>query len=690
VRSTPPGARSLGSPRLGSLLLLGVSRTDSCRRLIVLVIEERQRSLLAGIVKLTSMTPPPPGMRIATSRPRLASAIAWQGKALAAANADAVDSSKTLVQGPIRISDERSLRRGQPLLGRYRLLERLGAGGFGTVWRAHDELLDRTVALKRIPLPSDEDRERATREAHATARLSHPAIVSLYEASADEDAFYLISELVEGETLAQLIAENWLSDEQLLEIGLALCAALEHAHMRGVIHRDVKPHNVLVPSEATHHTPSRATPPMTAKLADFGGARLAGDDALTRTGDVLGTLAYMAPEQSEGHEVGAAADLYSLALVMYEALTGVNPVRGRTPAATARRIGEPIEPLRRRRRDLPRELSRAIDTALDADPARRGTLAELNEAFEDALQGGVKGRLFARRPAARRMVVDVPEWSSGQQRVPLAASGGHAQDSGVGDTRISGQRWPPPASLDSRAEAQPRSTLAHDEQRPVARSPRLVALPRLIWIGCLLALAAWQAASGRAGVSLLLLAAGAPLLAMPRRSGPGWLAATLAPALGLAGLAGAFPALAAQRSSWRARAALAGLGFWWLALAESLLARRLWLGPPNGLPPRAVWEGSFGKAATHVVGATFTPELLIGAAVWALAAVILPWLVRGHNAALDMIMALVWTTALLALTPLLDRALLPHASQQSPHGALLGAAVGCALVVCARALRGPI
>jgi hypothetical protein len=545
------------------------------------------------------------------------------------ANADAVSSSKTLPQSPIRVSDERALRRGQPLLGRYRLLERLGAGGFGTVWSAHDEQLDRTVALKRIPLPSEEDRERAMREAHATARLSHPAIVSLYEASADEDAFYLISELVEGDTLAQLIAEDWLSDVQLLEIGLALCAALEHAHARGVIHRDVKPHNVLVPGEATQPGSSRAAPAMTAKLADFGGALLAGDDALTRTGDVLGTLAYMAPEQSEGHEVGAAADLYSLALVMYEALTGVNPVRGHTPAATARRIGEPIEPLERRRRDLPRELTRALDDALEADPARRGTLADLNDAFEHALERVSKPRLLAYRPT------------------PVQ----HA------------------------ARAAPR---------------RRVALPRLIWIGCLLALAGWQLAVGRGGVSLLLLAAGAPLLVMPRRSGPGWLAAALAPALGLAGLAGAFPAVAAQRAGWRARAALAMLGFWWLALAESLLERRLWLGPPSGLPPRAAWEGSFGSAATHVVAATFTPELLIGAGVWALAAAILPWMVRGRGAALDVIAALVWATALLAATPLLDRALLSHASQPSPRGALLGAGVGCALAVCARALRGPV
>ena len=156
-------------------------------------------------------------------------------------------------------------RRGELLLGRYLLQERLGAGGFGTVWRAHDEQLDRAVAVKRIPLPSEEDRERATREAHATARLAHPAIVALYEASSDEDAFYLISELIDGATLAELISEDELADEEVLEIGVALLSALEHAHARGVIHRDVKPQNVLVPSDAAEHTPTRGASPAAGK-----------------------------------------------------------------------------------------------------------------------------------------------------------------------------------------------------------------------------------------------------------------------------------------------------------------------------------------------------------------------------------------------------------------------------------------
>jgi eukaryotic-like serine/threonine-protein kinase len=519
----------------------------------------------------------------------------------------------------IRVSDERAQRGGELLLGRYRLVERLGAGGFGVVWHAHDEQLDRPVALKRIPLPSEEDRERATREALATARLSHPAIVALYEARADEDAFYLISELVRGDTLALLIAEDELSDEEVLEIGLALCEALEHAHARGVVHRDVKPHNVLVSYE--HDAPAHTSSPV-AKLADFGGATLAGDDALTRSGDVFGTLAYMAPEQSEGDEAGPPADLYSLGIVLYEALSGINPVRGRTPAATARRIGAPVEPLARRRRDLPRELTRALDTAMARDPDRRGTLAELHETLVSALERGPARGLRARARPAR---------------------------------------------------------LARD-----------VALPRSLWLGCVLAIALWQTAQGRIGVALLLVAAGAPLLLLPRRAGPGWLVAVLAPVLGMAGLAGAFPALAGQRASWRARAALALLGFWWLALAEPLLARHLWLGPPGGLPPRAIWEASFDSTSKEVVGPLFTFELLIGAAAWALAAAVLPWIVRGRSAALDVVMAVGWTVGLLAAVPLLERALLPHANDPSPRGALLGAVLGCAIAICARALRGPI
>src|ERR1700730_6442331 len=177
---------------------------------------------------------------------------------------------------------------GGLLLGRYRMLERLGSGGFGVAWRARDELLGREVAVKRIPLAPDGDSERATREALATARLSHPAIVALYEAHSDHEAFYLISELVHGETLSQLIAADALADEDVVAIGVALTRALSHAHERGVIHRDVKPQNVLVPHRIDDRRPRPGSPLAVAKLTDFGGASLVDQEALTRTGDVLG------------------------------------------------------------------------------------------------------------------------------------------------------------------------------------------------------------------------------------------------------------------------------------------------------------------------------------------------------------------------------------------------------------------
>ncbi len=557
---------------------------------------------------------------------------------------------------------------GALVLDRYRLLDRLGAGGFGVVWRAHDELLNREVAVKRISLAPDGDSDRASREALATARLAHPAIVALYEASAVEDAFYLISELVHGETLASLISARALADEEVFEIGIALTEALSHAHSRGVIHRDVKPQNVLVPQQLAE--PSARTG--VAKLTDFGGARLAGEDVLTRTGDVLGTFAYMAPEQSDGGQVGEAADLYSLALVLYEALSGINPVRGATPAATVRRIGRRLEPLERRRRDLSRSLTRALDRALAPSSSDRGTLDELRVALQVALaehdpQTRTRGRRRLERkpgliaPANRAL----PRWEPSPPREPRVA---HAAEL-VRD---------PPARESDAAELdapEPRQTLA---------------LPRALWIACAAAAVIWQVGSGRPGAALLLIAALAPLVALPRRAGPAWLAGALAPALGVIHLAGAFPAIAGQASRWRTRAALAGLGYWWLTLAEPLISRRLWLGAPPGTPARGVWEGSVSSAATHVVGPMLSPGVLLGAALWAAGAMSLPWLVRGRSAALDVVAATMWSAVIVTAAPLLDSGSAAHAAHASPRGAVLGAIFGGVLAVAARALRGPV
>ena len=187
-----------------------------------------------------------------------------------------------------------------------------------------------------------------------------------------------MSELVTGTTLDQLLAAGRLSDRDIVEIGIALCDALAHAHAQGVVHRDVKPSNVLVPERP-------ATPAGSAKLTDFGVARVLGTEALTRTGDVIGTAAYMAPEQAEGLPADASADLYALALVLYEALTGTNPLRTSTAARRARRLGTHLPPLRRQRRELPRELGQGIDHALRPRPRERGRLEEFRASLSAAL-----------------------------------------------------------------------------------------------------------------------------------------------------------------------------------------------------------------------------------------------------------------------------------------------------------------
>ena len=158
----------------------------------------------------------------------------------------------------------------------------------------------------------------------------------------------------------------------------------------------------------------------------------------------------------------------------------------------------------------------------------------------------------------------------------------------------------------------------------------------------------------------------------------------------MAGLAGAYPALAGQAGRWRMRAAYGALGYWWLALAEPLLGRHLWLGPLAGTPARSVWEGSLNHAAVDVIGPLLSLGVLLGAALWAGAAALLPLIVRGRSAALDIVAATVWSAAIVAAEPIIDRGLSAQAAQASPRGAILGAVLGGVLAVAARALRGPV
>jgi serine/threonine protein kinase len=272
---------------------------------------------------------------------------------------------------------------GSLVLNRFLIERRIGSGGFGTVYEAWDGRLERSVAVKAIEEVGGRNSRRVLREAQAAARLNHPGIVTLYEMGEEDGNALLVTELVEGATLAELNREGALSDREIGEIAADLCEALDHAHRRSVVHRDIKPQNVLVTEEGEPR----------AKLMDFGVARLTDGAALTAPGDVVGTLAYMAPEQAEGREAGPAADVYALALTLYECWSGENPNRRPTPAATARAIGARPRSLRRLRPDLPRDLTDTIDACLQSRPERRPGLEELGEGIEDSL-----GRLAAAPP----------------------------------------------------------------------------------------------------------------------------------------------------------------------------------------------------------------------------------------------------------------------------------------------------
>ena len=261
---------------------------------------------------------------------------------------------------------------GSLVLNRFLIERRIGSGGFGVVYEAWDGRLERPVAVKAIE-SRGESRRRVLREAQAAARLNHPGIVTLYEMGEEDGNALLVTELVDGPTLARLSREGSLGDREIAEIGADLCEALDHAHSRSVIHRDIKPQNVLV----TDGEPR-------AKLMDFGVARLTDAAALTAPGDVVGTLAYMSPEQAEGRSAGPEADVYSLALMLYECWGGENPNRRATPAAT-RAIGSRLRPLRRLRPDMPRELTETIDACLSSRPNHRPSLEELGTAIEGSL-----------------------------------------------------------------------------------------------------------------------------------------------------------------------------------------------------------------------------------------------------------------------------------------------------------------
>ncbi|HEX6229617.1 MAG TPA: protein kinase [Solirubrobacterales bacterium] len=261
------------------------------------------------------------------------------------------------------------------LSGRYEIGERLGSGGMSNVHRATDRILERTVAVKILAEHLADDERfvaRFRREALAVAKLIHPNIVQVYDTGIDGDRHYIVMEYVEGQSGAQILQRQGpLEPEVAAEIGIQACAGLDYAHRRGIIHRDVKPGNLMIVGGPV------GGGEMTVKLTDFGIARAIEQTRITQVGSVVGTAAYLAPEQVRGEEATPATDVYALGVVIYQFLTGRLPYEGSTLAELAvRQQNERPLPASTYNDEVPETLSAAVLRALEGDPERRYASAE--------------------------------------------------------------------------------------------------------------------------------------------------------------------------------------------------------------------------------------------------------------------------------------------------------------------------
>jgi hypothetical protein len=264
-----------------------------------------------------------------------------------------------------------ALVQSELVLGRYRPLRPLGSGGSGSVWLARDEQNGLEVALKIVPREG-KAASRAEREAEAAARLRHPACQRAYGFGRDSRHVYIAYEYVPGRTFREALRSGELDDEAAIEAATQVLEGLAHAHERGIVHRDVKPSNVLLAEGEV----------VSARVLDFGLAQIREAETLTAQGDVPGTLAYIAPERLAGKTTTEAADVWAVGVMLWEALAGRHPFWQSSLLETARAIEAGAPPLASMRPDLPRPLLVAVDRALDLDPARRPAAAVLAAALQ--------------------------------------------------------------------------------------------------------------------------------------------------------------------------------------------------------------------------------------------------------------------------------------------------------------------
>jgi len=303
---------------------------------------------------------------------------------------------------------------GEIVAERYELEELVGHGGMSSVYRAHDSLLERYVALKVLHEQYNEDDdfvERFKREARLVAQLQHPNIVTVIDRGEQAGRQYIVFEYIEGENLKELVVRRGrLEVREALEIAIEVARALGFAHEHGLVHRDVKPQNVLLNGDGR------------AKVTDFGIARsLDVEQGVTQTGTVLGTSNYIAPEQASGKHVDQHSDVYSLGVVLYEMLTGQLPFPGESFVAVAlKHVNEPPPSVLDVRGDIPIRVAEAVDRALEKEPERRfptmdafaaeldACLGELDRGGDGAVTMVVPAKQRLARPPARRSVPRLP------------------------------------------------------------------------------------------------------------------------------------------------------------------------------------------------------------------------------------------------------------------------------------------